>query len=39
MRQRRAPMTAGRIAFWVLVAFVLLIMLTYVASQSLQPGS
>jgi hypothetical protein len=32
-------MTAGRIVFWVLVAFVLLIVLTYVASQSLQPGS
>jgi hypothetical protein len=32
-------MTAGRIVFCVLVAFVLLIVLTYVASQSLQPGS
>jgi hypothetical protein len=39
MRQRRAPMTAGRIAFWVRVAFVVLIMLTYRASQPLQPGS
>jgi hypothetical protein len=32
-------MTAGRIAFWVLIAVVLLIVLTLVASQSLQPGS
>jgi hypothetical protein len=39
MRQRPAPMTAGRIAFWVLVALGLLIVLTYVASQSLQPGA